>query len=413
MLARISVLVPTAVMLAAGLAPVPEAVAQPVEGDRPVVHQRVALRPARPAWARRIDEVVGGLPVGIAVREAGTFLYRHQSDRLRTPASNQKLLLGMALLDRLGPDVTIPTQAAAVAPPISGILAGDLWILGQGNPALGPAAMTALARAVAAAGVIHIDGSVVGSMGYFRRDWRAPGWRPYFPRTEIPLPTALAFAGNVDRGVHIRDPERRAAHALTAELRELGIGVAGEPGARLPPAGLVPIAQVESPPLIELLEFTARYSSNFFAEVLGKRLGVEQVGPPGSISKGAAAIRAWAGAGGVRVRAQDASGLSYANRVSPTGLARLLGIAESTTWGEVFREALPEPGQGTMKGRLRGVPVHAKTGTLTGISALSGWVFVRRLRAWAEFSILSQGLPKDVAVDIEDRVVRLLWKSAA
>jgi D-alanyl-D-alanine carboxypeptidase len=79
----------------------------------------------------------------------------------------------------------------------------------------------------------------------------------------------------------------------------------------------------------------------------------------------------------------------------------------------VFRDALPEPGQGTMKGRLKGVPVHAKTGTLTGISALSGWVFVRRLRTWAEFSILSQGLSKDMAVDIEDRVVRLLWKSAA
>ncbi|HEV3473752.1 MAG TPA: D-alanyl-D-alanine carboxypeptidase [Actinomycetota bacterium] len=420
---RLFVLVTAAIVLATAVTPLPDAAARipdrhrneegarPRDGHRD--EQRLQRGPAPRAWARRIDRMVDGLPVGIAVREGGTFLYRHRATQLRTPASNEKLLLAMALLNRLGPDATIPTQAAAAALPTAGILAGDLWILGQGNPAVGPAAMAALARAVVTAGVTQIQGSVVGSMGYFRRDWQAPGWRRYFPRTEIPLPTALTFEGNVDRGVHIRDPELRAARALTADLRELGVRVAGEADARLPPDGLLPVAQVESPRLIELVEFTTRYSSNFYAEVLGKRLGVEHAGAPGSIPKGAAAMRAWAAAGGARARARDASGLSYANRISPIGLVRLLGVAEMTAWGEVFREALPQPGQGTMKGRLRGVPVHAKTGTLTEISALSGWVFARRARAWIEFSIMSEGLPKDVAVNIEDRVVRMLRRFAA
>ena len=413
-LARARVIVAAAAILASGLVPASAEAATAGAGE-PVRRQGAVRRSnvSTPGWARRIDHLVAGLPVGISVREAGSFVYRHGGDQLRTPASNQKLLLAMALLSRLGPDATLPTEVAAAVPPTAGILPGDLWILGHGNPALGPAAMTALARSVVAAGITQIEGSIVGSTGFFRRDWRAPGWRRYFPRTEVPLPTALTYQGNVDGGIHIHDPELRAARSLTEELRELGVRVAGEPGARLPPAGLLPVAQVGSPPLIELLEFAARYSSNFYAEVLGKLLGAEQLGPPGSIGKGAAAIRAWATAAGVRARARDSSGLSYANRLSPTGLVRLLGIGESMAWGEALREALPGPGQGTLGGRLRGVPVHAKTGTLTGISALSGWVFARRLRSWVEFSIMSEGLPKDEAVEIEDRVVRMLWRFAA
>jgi D-alanyl-D-alanine carboxypeptidase/D-alanyl-D-alanine-endopeptidase (penicillin-binding protein 4) len=260
--------------------------------------------------------------------------------------------------------------------------------------------------------VLRVERSVVGSTGFFKRDWRAPGWKPYFPRDHVPLPTALTFEGNTARGTHIRDPELRAAKALTEELEELGIRVGGKPRADKAPEGLFPIAQVESRPLVDLLEFTNRYSSNFYAEVLGKRLGAEHSGAPGSIAKGAAAIRAWAGGHGVKVRPHDSSGLSYSNRVSPAGLVRLLGAAELELWGEAFRESLPGPGQGTLEGRMKHVDVHAKTGTLTNVSSLSGFVFLRREQVWAEFSILSRGVPKDQAMRIEDAVVRILARSA-
>jgi D-alanyl-D-alanine carboxypeptidase/D-alanyl-D-alanine-endopeptidase (penicillin-binding protein 4) len=367
---------------------------------------------ARAAWQRQIDRLVGGESISVAVAEEGSFLYRHREARRRTPASNEKLLLSMAILQAMGPDARLATQAAT--PPVaSGVVPGDLWILGQGDPALGRGRIEHLASEIQEAGVIRIDGSVQGSTGYFKRDWRAPGWKRDFPRTQVALPTALTFEGNEDRGVHIRDPEVRAAKALTEELERRGVVVAGRPGSGPAPAGLVPIAEVRSPPLIELLDYMNRYSSNFFAEVLGKRLGAERAGAPGSIAKGAAAIRSWAGSFGVRVRARDGSGLSYSNRVSPAGIVRLLDRAEDEVWGESLREALPEPGQGTLQGRMRHVDVHAKTGTLTGISALSGWVFLRRRDVWAEFSILSRGMDKDRAVRIEDRIVRILWRSAA
>ncbi len=368
-------------------------------------------RAPRLGWVARIDRLVHGHGIGVAVVEEGRFLYRHADAQRRTPASNEKLLLSMALLDRLGPDARLVTQAAT-GPVTAGVVSGNLWILGTGDPALGPTRLRDLARAVAAAGVVRVDGSVSGSTGFFKRDWRAPGWKRDFPRTQVALPTALTYQGNEAGGEHVRDPELRAAKAMTKELRKAGVRVTGEPAAGPAPPGLIPIAEVQSLPLIHLLEYTNRFSSNFFAEVLGKRLGAEVAGVPGSIHKGAAAIRSYAAAGGARVRSLDASGLSYANRVSPRAIVRLLGIAEDEVWGELLRESLPGPGQGTMQGRLRHIPVHAKTGTLTGISALSGWVFLRHLDAWAEFSILSRGMPKDRAVRIEDQIIRILSRDA-
>jgi D-alanyl-D-alanine carboxypeptidase/D-alanyl-D-alanine-endopeptidase (penicillin-binding protein 4) len=155
-----------------------------------------------------------------------------------------------------------------------------------------------------------------------------------------------------------------------------------------------------------------RPSSNFRAELLGKWLAVEKQGPPGTIARGATAIAAWAKSLGVGVVAHDSSGLSYTNRVSPKGIVRLLGKAEDQVWGEELMAALPGPGQGTLQGRLSGVPVKAKTGTLTQISALSGWVYLKETGTWGEFSIISRGMSTSVAKALEDKIVRIVWKNA-
>ena len=367
----------------------------------------------RPGWAVEIDRLVGGLPVGVSVRDEGVDLYGHGAARRRAPASNEKLVLSMALLNALGPEAALVTQAVAGATPVAGILAGDLWILGSGDPDIRDATMRLLAQRVRDAGVTHIEGAVVGSTGYFKRDWFAPGWKRDFPRSQVALPTALTFEGNQAGGIHVSDPELRAARALRRELREIGVSVAGPATAAEAPTGLVSLAEITSDPLAELLDTMNRYSSNFWAEVLVKRLGVEVAGVPGSIAKGAAALRGFAAGWGVELRALDGSGLSYANRVSPRGLTRLMEAAEDLPWGEALREALPEPGQGTLGGRLRRLQVHAKTGTLRSISALSGYVWLRRAGSWASFSILTRGVAKSVAVRLEDRIVRILARRAS
>ena len=90
----------------------------------------------------------------------------------------------------------------------------------------------------------------------------------------------------------------------------------------------------------------------------------------------------------------------------------MLGWAEERSWGPRLRYLLPGPGDGTLAGRLKGVRVRAKTGTLNDVSALSGWVWLRRSQSWGEFSILSQGLPRAKAVALEDRITALLSRSA-
>jgi D-alanyl-D-alanine carboxypeptidase/D-alanyl-D-alanine-endopeptidase (penicillin-binding protein 4) len=184
------------------------------------------------------------------------------------------------------------------------------------------------------------------------------------------------------------------------------------PGAGVPPGGLDELASIESKPLTVLLAKVLRPSWNFGAEVLGKGLGAETAGPPGTIAKGAAAIEAWVAERGVSFSLFDNSGLSYDNRVTAAGIVALLGQAEDEPWGDGLRHALPTGGQGTLEDRLHGVQVRAKTGTLTDISALSGWVFSERRAAWIEFSVLCAGMSKPTASDIEDAIVRILAHDA-
>ena len=195
---------------------------------------------APPRWVRDINGTVNGHDVSVAIAVRGDWLYRHGAWKQRTPASNQKLLLSMALLHRTSLRTRVRTQVFAKGTTTNGVLRGDLWIVGHGDPEVDRATMTALARAVDVSGIERVRGRVMGATTGFLRDWWAPGWQDYFPRDYIALPTALAFEGNADaRGVHIRDPERRAARSLTKQLRARGVPVTMDAGAGIPPTGSV------------------------------------------------------------------------------------------------------------------------------------------------------------------------------
>ena len=375
-----------------------------------VVASALPAEAARPAWKHDIDTTVAGHDVSVAIGLHGDWLYRHDAWIRRAPASNEKLLLSMALLQRTSLGTRIRTRllsTRAVGP--NGVLRGNLWIEGFGDPEIGRATMGALARAARDAGIRTVRGRVMGSTGWFRRDWFAPGWKDYFPRDYIPLPTALTFEGNRDdAGVHIRNPELRAARSLTNKLRVVGIRVAGDPGAGTPPATLRPVTTIRSEPFEVLLRRMNRVSRNFYAEVLGKWLGGHVIGGHGSIAKAALAIERFARARGIGVDANDASGLSYRNRVSARDLVRLLRFADTRPWGDELRDGLAAGGQGTLEDRLIGVKVRAKTGSLIEISALSGWVWLSKEGTWGQFSIFSRGMSKTEAAAIEDRIVRIV-----
>ncbi|MEA2487780.1 MAG: hypothetical protein QOF16_1434 [Actinomycetota bacterium] len=378
---------------------------------------------ARPAWKKKIDRAIGGHALSVEIATPSDTLYQHNAATQHIPASNQKLLLSMALLDRFGSGMRLSTTVHGQRPR-SGVVQGNVWIVGRGDPTVTgggsygrslpfkATGLRKLAAKIKQAGVNVITGRVVGSTTYFSHDWFAPGWKSDFPAEEVALPSAVAIDGNTHKDKHISNPEYRAAKALTAKLRQIGVLVADSPKAGTVPRHKPRLAKVMSQPLKVLMRYMDRQSSNFFAEELGKRLSVTSYGAPGTIAHAAAAIRAWTASHGVSITAYDSSGLSYDNRVSPAGIVSLLRFATGQSWGKKLRSDLAAGGQGTLEDRLKDVRIRAKTGTLDNISALSGWLWAKPLQDWVEFSILSGGMPKYQAAAIEDRIVRVSAHSA-
>jgi serine-type D-Ala-D-Ala carboxypeptidase/endopeptidase (penicillin-binding protein 4) len=347
------------------------------------------------AASSEIDFVASSGDVSVAVAARGETLYEHAADEQRTPASVQKVLLSMALFDELGPRHRITTRVESVK---SGGAVGNLWIIGGGDPSMvsGAGGVRRLANRVARSGIERVRGSVIVNSSLFASDWRAPGWQPW-SRDFANRPTALAVDGNGSP-----HPPLAFGRSLSNALGARGVAVRHGPRSGRVPSRARIVTRVRSARLRVLVAHMNTASSNFYAEMLGKLLGSQVFGPPGTMSKGARAIERFAAQKGVELIAHDSSGLSYANRVSAHDLAILLDHAERQPWGRALRLSLPSPGEGTLASRLDGVPLHAKTGTLwNGSSALAGWVRLRR-GGMASFAVLGRGSGKS----IEDAIVK-------
>lgn len=382
---------------------------------------RLSSAGGTPEWKRRLKRTVRGLPMSVDIRYEGKVLFRKDARNKRPPASVQKLLLSMALFNRTGnkPIETIVASRRQEGNRIP----GDLWVFGRGDPSITskrqtlrkdyPTRLSAFVNAIKSAGVRRIGGSIGASKKFFKRDWDARGWLWNYQEEEVALPTALTINGNDRKGARMLEPEMVFARKLTHRLESAGVSVAAPPKVGKPETRRFnEVATVSSAPFWVLARGMNKISNNFFAEVLGKRLGALRFGSPGTIRKGARALRAFARGHHVRLRAFDSSGLSFANRVSPRGVVSLLSYARRQSWWPALRRGLAAGNEGTLVGRLGDVRVRAKTGTLDGISALAGWVWLDRVDGWAEFSILSRGLSKDRAMQAEDQLLRIASERA-
>ena len=144
------------------------------------------------------------------------------------------------------------------------------------------------------------------------------------------------------------------------------------------------IAAVESPPLSELLIETNVNSNNLYAESLLRSLAIKK---PREINQNTADI-------GLQIMKEtltqlgvepesyvivDGSGLSRKNLTTPAALVQLLEAIYESPQREIFRDSLPIAGvKGSLKNRLINTDamgiVQGKTGSMTGVSALSGYV---------------------------------------
>ena len=225
-----------------------------------------------------------------------------------------------------------------------------------------------------------------------------------------PRSSVVSVGGHILKGsegfadeVTVPHPARYAAALLGEALRQQGIEVAGQ-------ARLVTVRDLAGrdrwrtlaqrrTDILPVLRAMLTHSDNLYAEQVIKTIGAQK-GGEGSWEAGlarAARLLRSLGFESDEFALADGSGLSRRNLLPPALLTALLAHMDRSAHGEVFRELLPRSGiDGTMQSRLQEEPyrgaVRAKTGSLYGVSALSGYAETRSGMRVA-FSILMNDAP--------------------
>jgi D-alanyl-D-alanine carboxypeptidase/D-alanyl-D-alanine-endopeptidase (penicillin-binding protein 4) len=382
----------------------PAAVVTPVLSARRVpgllaAHQAdVALRAAlEPILSRSTPDTC------LTVQGTGRTIERVNGDKPLTPASLQKLLTATAVLDRLGEDGLVTTRAVAEAGPEQGVLDGDLWVVGSGDPLLATTGYLStfdepdepyndfakLADAIEEAGITEIRGRIVGDESKFDAVRYLPSWpKRYIADNEVgPLSSLMVNDGYTGLSQDPEapasdrrpgDPAQLAAETLTSLLEQRGVGVAESPSTGVAPGDATTIASLDSLPMSTNVREMIRQSDNTTAEVLVKDL-VAGDGEPGTTEAGVAAVQETLSRLGLPTAGSvttDGSGLDLGNRVTCDLMAAALDElgADSSVSAD-----LPVAGEtGTLRKRMRGTAaqgkVRAKTGTLREVNALAGFV---------------------------------------
>jgi serine-type D-Ala-D-Ala carboxypeptidase/endopeptidase (penicillin-binding protein 4) len=354
--------------------------------------------------------------VVLDLRTGQTVFARNARLPLR-PASNEKLATTYAALTALGPSFRIETDVLGDGQQSGTVWQGDLVLKGYGDPALSGSQLASLARQVAAAGIRHVSGRILGDESWFDTRRIGVGWKAKFYLHESPALSALIVNRGWTGRYETARPALRAAQLFRLDLRRAGVTVGGAAAVGVATTDAIQLAYVESPSLSALIRHMDVYSDNFYAEMLLKEIGAVQ-GSDGSAAAGLVVTRRLLGAAGVPlagVRMVDGSGLSLVDRWTPRALATLL----QTMWRDPDLEpylvsALPVAGEtGTLEHRMRRGPargvVRAKTGTTDNSSALSGFVGSRYV-----FSILENGRPvrKRNAERSQNRFAEILARAA-
>jgi len=255
-----------------------------------------------------------------------------------------------------------------------------------------------------------------------------------------PGSTLVRAWGTVDPGFHVNlavdDPAEFTATAFELALLRRGIKVKGAPTSShrfpdgtgdfedervkpiaglhassaptvTPPlAGRRIFATHDSVPIAQDITVTNKVSQNLHAELLLRLLGKIH-GDDGTIAQGTRVVRQFlltAGVNDTDFYIYDGSGMCPYNRIAPRAYTQLLSWAGRQSWGNDFRLTLPIAGvDGTLVNRFTNSPLKsnlwAKTGTMTGVNALSGYLTAASGRLLA-FSILVNGHRPDSEAEL-------------
>ena len=360
-------------------------------------------------------------PYCLAIRVGGVEVFS-SSRQLLIPASVQKLITAAALLAVVDPDERLATRVLTDSSISEGVLDGTVWVVGGGDPLImtksysdshsrQPQLRTPienLADDLVGLGITTLAGKLLADESRYDNT-RFPETWPQRYVTQLhsgPL-SALSLndgiTGFTTALIAADHPARSFVSTLGDLLAVRGVSVDVEIDTTPAPGGMTEIARLESPLLIEIIQPMLRESDNTTAELMLREIGLRSAGE-GSTTAGAAAAQ--------RITSEmlpdqspptvfDGSGLDRQNRVTCSFLAALLdefgpdsavatGLPVASRTGTLSHRFAQHPAAG----RLR-----AKTGLLTGVNALAG--FVETDSGTVTFAQILNGVPAGSRVGLE------------
>ena len=345
--------------------------------------------------------------VGLMVYDldADSALYTRNHRHLLRPASCMKLVTAITALDQLGACYDYETRIYYTGRLEGRTLRGNIYCVGGFDPTLTIDDVALLAGCVQRMGIDSICGQLVADCTMKEAQDYGEGW---CWDDENPLLTALSIG--------------RKNTFLTTFSEEVARAGVNLEGVRLTEGRVPQNAQLIATckhNILQVLERMMKMSDNFYAESMfyqtaaSAKKGVARAKDARDVTK---RLIARLGLGHYPYKIADGSGLSLYNYVTPELMVCLLRYAYlKRDVMAVLYPALPVTGvDGTLKKRMKGGAaqgiVHAKTGTLTGVSSLAGYCRAANQHLLA-FCIINQGVMKNAeGRDFQDKVCEALCK---
>jgi D-alanyl-D-alanine carboxypeptidase/D-alanyl-D-alanine-endopeptidase (penicillin-binding protein 4) len=326
--------------------------------------------------------VISGITISAKVVHAdyNKTLFEYEPEIKMIPASITKLITSACAFSRLGRSFDIKTMVYTDDNNIGdGVINGNVYLKGFGDPDLYTADIDYLAKIIIKTNIKEITGNIVADESYFDTDYyglagyykgdTGPSYWPYV--------TALSFNKNDGQF----NPALDAATTLSNDLQAAGIVVSGSVISGKTPKGAKQLARMAHT-IFDVLSNMDKVSDNHSAITIFKLLGAELVSNPGTLAKGQEAVSSFLDEIGVNrysYEILEGSGLTRFNKVTADLYMKLLKyMYDDPFMFDYYFHALSVAGvDGTLRKRMIGTQgegnIHAKTGTLNGVSSLCGY----------------------------------------
>ena len=325
--------------------------------------------------------------VGLMVYDldADSTIFRHNERQLMRPASTMKVITAITALNRLGGSYQFKTDLCYTGRVDSCTLRGDIYCVGGFDPRFNNDDLRAFVEGIRKMGIDTIRGSIYADKSMKDKDPYGEGWC-----WDDDNPTLSPL---------LLSRKDQLLPKFYSDLREAGIYLTGSLGEKRKPEESNCIVR-RFHTIDQVLMRMLKESDNLYAESMFYQIAASTGNHPATAKSARALIKQLVnkiGLDGSRYQFADGSGLSLYNYVSAELEVKLLRYAyhDQNIYNHLL-PALPIAGtDGTLRKRMTGAftrgNVHAKTGTVKGISSLCGYLTAANGHHLC-FSIINQGV---------------------